>query len=304
MSRVDSWPGCHGVRLAGEANGLGTAAGKPLADATLRFDQVDAVGGTELWRQHSEAELDGSVIHVDRVLHRSARGTFILTGNRGPAIQVDQSSATITVDDGDRAAQLQLLVTFALPLILHTTGALVLHASACTRDGHTVVVCGQPGAGKSSLVVGLLDAGWTAVSEDLCAIDLRGDVPVVWPGPPWVRIGLAQPGPVGSQPVFDAVHKTGWDIGLAQTREPTAVTQLVLLEPPGGDAPSFEPVPGPTAIREFAHHAVWLGDAAERGPRLFGPTAELTAKVPTSRLRLPRSDSWLAGVPGLLAPSF
>jgi hypothetical protein len=297
----EPWPGCHGVRLEGDAIGLGTASGSPLADATLRFDKVDVAGGTQLWNQHSESEFDGDVVSVDRALRRSPRDTFVLTGSRGPALEVDQSNNTITVDDGARAVQQQLLVTFGLPLILHTTGALVLHASACTRDGHTVVVCGQPGAGKSSLVVGLLDAGWTAVSEDLCAIDLRGDAPVVWPGPPWVRIGLKQPGPVGSDVAFDAVHKTAWDIGAAQTRAAVSVTQLVLLEPPGGDAPSFEPVPIAVAIREFAHHAVWLGEADERGQRLFGPTAELTSKVPTSRLRLPRSDAWLTGVPEILA---
>ncbi len=298
---AEPWPGCHGVRLQGETSGFASTTGEPLAQATIRFDKVGAARGTELWSQHSEAVVAGRVIAVDRTLYNTAPGTFVLGANRGPAVEVDQGAATVTIDEGDRAAQLQLAVTFGLPLMLHTTGALVFHAAACSRGDQTVVVCGAPGAGKSSLLVGLVDAGWRAVSEDICAVDFRTGTPMLWPGPPWVRLSVGQQGPMGSEAIFDAAHKTGWDIAAVQTLEPVPVTQVVLLESPGGDAASLERLPAPSAIRELARHAVWLEDQADRGTRLFGPTAELVGKVPTFRLQLPRRDSWLAEVPDLLA---
>jgi hypothetical protein len=124
---------------------------------------------------------------------------------------------------------------------------------------------------------------------------------MVWPGPPWVRITHGKVGPHGSRQLFDSKFKTGWDISASQATGPTAVTRVVLLEAPGGDDALFEPIPPPAAIRALARHGVWLGDQDERARRLFGPTAGLVAKVPTMRLRLPRSDSWLDKVPSLLA---
>jgi hypothetical protein len=290
------------VRLEGEPVSLGTLTGEPLATATVQFGPVGAAEGVELWAQHGEVVIDGVSISVDRWLHRrDADGVLVMTGSRGPALQVDPASATITIDDGDEPAQLQLLATFGLPLVLQSTGALIVHGSSCSRGDQTVVICGDSGSGKSSALVGLVDAGWTAVTEDLCAIDFRGGVPTVWPGPPWVRVGRGRPGPAGSARRFAGSDKTGWDLSGNQTAEARPLTQVVLLDAPGGDAPSLTPVPNATAIRALAPHAVWLGDNDERGPRLFGPTAELAAKVPTFRLRLPRRDSWLDAVPDLLA---
>ncbi len=288
------------MRVTGGPAGLGIAAGEPLAEANIRFAPVDQPPKTQLWTQHGEADVDGEHFEVDRVLFQRPTGQLVLTGSMGPALEVDQPNAAITIDDGDLGVQLQLLATFAIPLVLHTTGTLVLHGSACTLGGHTIVVCGDSGAGKSSLLVGLLDAGWTAVTEDLCAIDLRGPAPLVWPGPPWVRIGRGKPGPIGSEPRFDSPYKTGWDIAFKQTTEPTAVTHLVLLQSPGGESPSVESVSHPDALHDLARHAVWLGDQSQRGRELFGPTAELISKVPAVRLRFPRRDSWLDQVSAFL----
>jgi hypothetical protein len=281
---------------------FGTSHGRPLADATLRFGPVGGVDDARrLWSQHGAAEVRGRHLEVDRTLYRRPNGAFLLTGNPGPFVEIDQTSSTITVDEGDVSVQLQLLAAFAFPLILHATASLLVHGSACARDDQTLVICGDSGAGKSSLLVGLVDAGWTAVTEDLCTVDLRGEQPMVWPGPPWVRIAHGRAGPIGARPRFETGDKTAWDIASVQAREPRAVTQLVLLDTPGGEAPMVEAVAGSAAIRDIAHHAVWLGEQDERGRRLFRPTAEMATRVPTVRLRLPRHESWLDSVPELLA---
>lgn len=304
MSTPAQWPGCHGVQATGGPPGLGVAVGDPLARATIRVGPVDPADGVKLWSQHGEADVGPEHFEVDRFLYRREQGTFVLTGSLGPSVEVDQANCSVTIAEGDAGVQLQLLATFAIPLIVHTTSALVLHGSACSLGDRTIVVCGDSGAGKSSLLVGLLDAGWTAVSEDLCTIDFRDHAPVVWPGPPWVRIASGAAGPGGSEPRFDSMYKTGWDIAFAQATEPRAVTHIVLLQVPGGDAPLVETVSRPDALRELARHAVWLGDQSEGGRVLFRPTSELISKIPTVSLRLPRSESWLDQVPTLLATAF
>lgn len=296
-----TWPGCHGVRLAGDDLQLGAAAGEPLLDATLRRGAVDAADGDELWQQHGETVVDGATISVDRALHRRAHGSLILTGNRGPSIEINVAGRTITVDDGDDAVQRQLIATFALPLLLHATDTLVVHGSACARADKTVMVCGASGVGKSTLLVALIDAGWMPLSEDLCAIDQRGATPAVWPGPPWVRVAHGAAGPVNAAMQFDSVDKSGWDITALQPTTPLALSDVVHLVPPGGDAPSLVTLPTAEALPVIARHAVWLLEPEDRGRRSFGAGARLASHVRVHQLQLPRSDSWTDAAVELLS---
>lgn len=287
-----TWPGCHGVRLHGDDLHLGTASGEPLIEATICRAAVAAVDGTELWQQHGEVVVDGATINVDRALHRRANDCLVLTGNRGPSIEVDIAARSITVDDGEAAVQRQLIATFALPLLLHATDTLVVHGSSCARDEQAVVVCGASGVGKSTLLVALIDAGWTPLSEDLCALDQRGTTPTAWAGPPWVRVSHGAAGPVHASMQFDSVDKSGWDIAALQPSTPLPLTDVIHLVPPGGDAPSLTTLSAAEALPVIARHAVWLLEPEERGRRSFAAAARLSSAVRVHQLQLPRSDSW------------
>ncbi len=302
MSGATSWPGCHGVRLATPLAGFGTVGGDPIADAALRVGAVRPAGPAPIWTQRGEAVVDGRRVDVDRSMYRLSDGTYLLTGNRGPAIAVDRARAVVTIADGEHPAhlQLQLLAAFAVPLILHGTPTLVVHGSACTRGDQTVVVCGDSGSGKSSTLVALVDAGWEALTEDVCAIDFRADRPVVWPGPPWVRVARGQPGPRGSAVSFEAGDKTGWDLAMRQATRAQPLTHVVLLDEPGGEVAARESLPRADAIAALARHAVWLADPDDRAARLFGLTAHLAGRVPVFRVRLPRRESWVDEIPQVL----
>jgi energy-coupling factor transporter ATP-binding protein EcfA2 len=201
----------------------------------------------------------------------------------------------VTIDSDQEAIERQLVTTIALPLLVHgsspTSEAVVLHAAACTRAGEAVVVCGASGSGKSSLLVALIAAGWHAISEDMCVVDLRRDAAAVWPGPPWVR--RTDTGPPGSSARFEAADKTAWDIAPWQVDEPQPLGQLVFLEPAGGDRAVHETVARPHAIAALARHTVWLGDQDQRSVATFRPCVTIAGAVPATRLRLPVSDSWL-----------
>jgi hypothetical protein len=305
MSRTHKaarWEGCHGVRLTGDPVDVGMAAGTPLAEATVRFGPVAQAEGTVLWVQHGEAVVGDEKHSVDRVLARRADGRLVLGGTHGPAVEVDAQGGTITVEAHDEVVHRQLVAAFALPLLLHERGALMVHGSACALGDETVLVCGESGAGKSSTLVRIVDAGWLAVIEDICAIDLdAAGGPVVWPGPPWVRIGNGEPGPRGSRALFEQIDKTGWDIAGMQTSEAKPLSRIVLLEAPGGAAPLLQPVSPAEAIRTLAPHAVWLLEQEDRARHLFEPVSALAARVPAFRMRLPRNDRWRENLPELLA---
>lgn len=49
---------------------------------------------------------------------------------------------------------------------------MLLHASCAARDGHGVLLLGEPGAGKSDLILRLLHIGFALVADD--QVDLQG----------------------------------------------------------------------------------------------------------------------------------
>lgn len=288
-----TWRGCHGVRVKGSAeNALGHVAGTPIAtvDVVLGPSSTDAAG-TEVWRRSATATIRDRHLVVDQCLAQRPSGALVLRTTAG-SVEYEPNGSRITVDAVDDAVAGQLLVGFGLPLALHDHDALVVHASACARDGRAVLVCGPSGRGKSSALVALTDAGWDAVSEDLCAIDLRDERPRVWPGPPWVRRAHGEPGPRGSRARFSTAEKTAWDLEGRLTRRPVPVDRIVFLDPPAGDAPVVQSLGRADAIRELAPHAVWLGDGESGATRLFSAVVRVTAGVDAARLQLPRTSSW------------
>jgi len=50
-------------------------------------------------------------------------------------------------------------------------GKLVFHASVAEKDGKCFAFLGEPGAGKSSILIELLESGWNFVTEDICVVD-------------------------------------------------------------------------------------------------------------------------------------
>jgi hypothetical protein len=292
-NRPKFWPGCHGVRVADTGFDIGTCSGEPLSDAAVAVGGLPPPTGPELWRIHGEAGIGAARREVDRWLCRHPDGRLIVHASSGPAVGIDATGQQITVEPGDEGLTLQLLTAFAIPMILNGRGALVLHASAVVRNGLAVLVCGEAGAGKSSTLVGLVDAGWQALSEDVCAVDLRGDVPVAWPGPPWVRRAHGEPGPSGAGQRFDGADKTAWDIAPWQEGGAVPVEQVVFLGPPGGDEPERRPLSAPEAVRELAGHTAWLRDPADGPQELFGLAVAFAGQVSTARLRLPRDPAWL-----------
>lgn len=75
--------------------------------------------------------------------------------------------------------------------LLAWRGLIPLHACAVEIDGRTVLIAGESGAGKSSLMAGLLGCGASLVSDDLTAITVLDGAAVALPGRTTIRVGPA-----------------------------------------------------------------------------------------------------------------
>jgi hypothetical protein len=127
----------------------------------------------------------------------------------------------------------------------------------------------------------------------VCVIDLAPAVPRVWPGPPWVRRSHDEPGPAGAAARFVTSEKTAWDLTPWRTEEARTVTNLIVLEPGGGEKPRWTPLDHAAAVNLLAGHAVWLGHPGERVRQLFGPVVTAAGRIPMATLRLPRDPRWV-----------
>lgn len=285
---LEAWPGCHGARLVGGGGRFGHCLGNPLVELEIRTGEPAAAGPRQLWRQQMP---DGSVQRATV----GAGGEFVLETGPDHRVSLSAGREVVTVREPSDWVETQLVASFVIPFLLAGAKKLVLHAAAACRDGTAVLIAGPGGTGKSSSLVGLVEAGWAPLSEDVCVLDLSGRDPLVWPGPPWVRRQHGEPGPRGSRVLFESSEKTAWDVApFREATGPVPVAGLVLLARPlPGARPERVAIRPGEAIGALAPHAVWLGDSGEAGRRLFAPVAEAAGRIPVSELRLPVAEDWI-----------
>lgn len=280
------------------AEGYGSCLGDPLVEAELNEGSVGPRTGREIWRVSADVQLPDGPLHLDQRLTIEDDDSYVLVADDA-RLRVE-TAGRLTLDTDRESMARQLVTTYGLPLLLHRVKTIVLHAcSAIPPNEHdAVVVCGSSGTGKSTLLLALIAAGWKAVSEDLCVIDTRGEEPVVWPGPPWLR--RAGGGPAGSRPRFQTAEKTAWDIEPWQVDRPVVVGSLVFLEPPAGDSVMRTPIDRAEAVASLALRTAWLGERSLRAAATFSPSVTLAGAAYATRLRFPLSEGWASEAEGVL----
>jgi len=65
----------------------------------------------------------------------------------------------------------------------HVNYYLLIHAAVVEKNGHVLVLCGKPGAGKSTLCAALAGRGWRLFSDEIAVVDLKTNeiIPCVRP---------------------------------------------------------------------------------------------------------------------------
>ena len=103
--------------------------------------------------------------------HRGLKWRIMIKDPDGPTLRVH-------LRGGRLAARVFLLKTL-IPLIRHRLqdkGATLVKASAVERDGKATVLAGWSGSGKTSGAVGLVDAGWSFLSDTFALLGADGSV--------------------------------------------------------------------------------------------------------------------------------
>lgn len=137
-------------------------------------------------------------------------------------------------------------------------GFVTLHAAAVARDGKLVLIAGESGAGKTTLTLALLDAGWGYLTDDLAPVSTATGLVHPFPKPLGVK------DPAAWEAVRDAFAGTSleppdgsflvppsrWDV-VTEPMEPRA---LLFTRYAAGADPELEPLsPGRAAAVASAY---------------------------------------------------
>lgn len=191
-----------------------------------------------------------------------------------------------------------LLVDQVLPRFLAHEGQLLVHASALTIAGRTVLFLGESGWGKSTLAGLLHRAGHALLSDDCVQIALEAGAWRAWPTYPSLRLfedslDHAFPGAEGLAAVAGYSRKRRLPVPAPDSSDatPAAISALYLLDEPSDqfDRVRIEPMRPVSACLELMRHAFKLDmNDRRRTQALFAQCSELARAVPAYALDYPR----------------
>jgi hypothetical protein len=173
--------------------------------------------------------------------------------------------------------------------ILRASGLYPLHASAAERNGRAVLILGLSGAGKSTCLLSLMQAGWRCLSDDHPLVCETDEGPRILPWP--ARLELTAETPPRFNGLANLSTRVGerklWlypeELGAGPARAPARPTLLLFPKVVDWPSSSVEPVSARFALEELLRlgMAVVHRDAAARQFALF---ARLAREVARARL--------------------
>jgi hypothetical protein len=197
---------------------------------------------------------------------------------------------------GDREIRLFLLGT-AIAAVFYQRGLLMLHASVVDLGDEAVVLCGQPGAGKSTTAAALVAGGGTFVCDDLGRVEVHAGRAWAYPSIPRLKLhaealAMLHPDRAG----FERDHYRANKFHVPQTHAAAGtavpIRGVYLLEWTD-TGPDIERLSGLEALQGLVHAATYRPAVLEPMNRLGSYWQQCAAVAATTRVwRVRRPRAW------------
>jgi hypothetical protein len=162
-------------------------------------------------------------------------------------------------------------VTFAT-----RTPLLAVHAAVVCRNGSTILIPGQSGAGKTTLTVALLQSGFAYATDEAFAVDWESAVAHPYPRPmgvsDWTAQTLATPAGIAG---IGERFLRATDLDASVVTEPLSVDHIVLLDRSASVTdPILAPVHRAEALEVLLHESFTHYYSPERAVRRLADVVE------------------------------
>ena len=218
------------------------------------------------------------------ILSIEEAGTFVI--REGTVINV---SPAPNVED---ALLRRYIIGTVMALLLYQRGLLVLHASSLNINGSAVAFLGNPGSGKSSIAAALHKNGHEIITDDVSAIDFKGENIKVFPGYPQIKLSDDVARSLGydidsSIKLDQQEEKRGYRVSNRLIESPIELRQIYILTKASDQG--IERIPHQEAVKEIIRHSYPTRFAEPENPEHFLKCINIVNKIPLYRLN--RSSS-------------
>ncbi len=289
----------YGLRLRSEIDLLlpadRSASGE---DIVIRLGEIDNLSSLPMTRGNDGVQYgfqgpDALVLHWDII------GSYRISSGREILIQPNTPLRYENLR--------QPLLGTVMAVALQQRGCLVLHGSAISVGGKSIIFTGDKGEGKSTLASWLNQQGTKLLSDDVCAMNCReGAPPTLRPSFPRIKLHADAMQFMGKNPadypqVHPEVPKYVQDVSTEFCGKTQPVGAICTLRT--GEKLSLEPLYGMEAMKEILRHMLinrFPDHPIELRKEIFSQSAYLSRIIPVYSLTRPRDLQRLPDIARLL----
>ena len=244
---------------------------------------------------------------VRGVQYQSNAGCFQLNLDGIARYQVVDGNRIILspAEDHDPLDLRFFLLSSPVGALLHQRGTLVLHASAVTKEGISIILAGASGSGKSSLAAAFWQRGYRLLCDEIAAIH-EDPIGEFWVQPefPFVQLWSRAAGELAidlgkSRPVRKNLQKYACSMAQTFTQEAARADRIFFLSRGGVSHHEMRELKGPEKFRAMLHSTYMArlitGDTArshfEAGNRLSSAARIFSFSFPDQGITIQEAAS-------------
>jgi hypothetical protein len=276
----------YGLRIHSDIALPELEPGEAAADAFVRLGKVNGIPPDALTRDYY------SKLSVDQVqFFWKEAGKFLIKDGREILIEPEPGVE-------ERVLRLFILGP-ALALLLYQRGLLILHSSAIAVNDGAIAFLGEAGGGKSTTAAAFHKRGYRVVADDVVAVRLDAEPPIVFPSFPRLKIWPETATFLGDDlaslaELHPTMAKRGRQVAEAFSKNPLPLRRIYVLAE--GQIPEIEILPPHATVIELVRHSygVRLLQSLDASSH-FLQCADLARRIPVRRLKRPYTLESLPG---------
>ena len=192
------------------------------------------------------------------------------------------------------------LLGSALGIILHQRGLLPIHGSAIATQQGAVIFTGPSGVGKSTRAHAFAGRGYRLLADDVCAITLQGQIPILMPAYPQLKLWGAALKHLEKETqsltrILPEEDKYGLPLGQAFQTQSTPLYAVYALIPGSETAVHIQPLTGLDKLQTLVANTYRVGflAALDGLPNQFRQASALGKHTRVCRVTRPEQGFYL-----------